>query len=175
MMSKKKGQYSWIRFQREVCRLKPTVWILWPAYLSQTRKMLLFWVILRLHFHLALSFIYTLYIYILVRKKKSIYAYWILIKNVIWGFFFLSFLGPHQKFSCQGLNLSYSCMPIPQPQQCQIWAMSVTHTTAHGYTRSLTHWAGPGIKAASSWILIEFIISESQWELLLMHFCLLQI
>ena len=77
-------------------------------------------------------------------------------------FFFLSFLGPHQKFSCQGLNLSYSCMPTPQPQQCQIWAMSVTHTTAHGYTRSLTHWARPGIKAASSWILIEFIISESQ-------------
>ena len=31
-----------------------------------------------------------------------------------------------------GLNRSYSCRPTPQPQQCQIWAISATYTRAHG-------------------------------------------
>ena len=35
--------------------------------------------------------------------------------------------------------------PMPQPQQCQIWASSVTYTTAHGNAGSLTHRARPGI------------------------------
>ena len=34
-----------------------------------------------------------------------------------------------------------------------------------GNTRSLTHWAGPGIKPTSSWILVGFITTEPQWEL----------
>ena len=29
--------------------------------------------------------------------------------------------------------------PMPQPQQCQIGATSVTYTTAHSNARSLTH------------------------------------
>ena len=33
---------------------------------------------------------------------------------------------------------------------------SVTYTTAHGNARSFTHWAGPGIKPASSWILVHY-------------------
>ena len=37
-----------------------------------------------------------------------------------------------------------------------IGAASVTYTTAHGNARSLTHWARPGIKPASSWILVRF-------------------
>ena len=45
----------------------------------------------------------------------------------------------------------------PQPQQCTIWAVSLTYTTAHGSTGSLTHWARPGIEHASSWMLIGFI------------------
>ena len=28
-------------------------------------------------------------------------------------------------------QISYSCQPTPQPQQCRIWATSVTYTTAH--------------------------------------------
>ena len=32
-------------------------------------------------------------------------------------------------------------------------------------TRFLTHWAGPGIKPASSWILVRFLTTEPQWEL----------
>ena len=42
-------------------------------------------------------------------------------------------------------------------QQHQIQAASVTYTTAHGYIRSLTHWARPGIKPATSWILVRFV------------------
>ena len=45
-----------------------------------------------------------------------------------------------------GLNQSYSFWPTPQPQQCQISSVSVTYTAAYHSTRSLTHWARPGIK-----------------------------
>ena len=38
-------------------------------------------------------------------------------------------------------------------------------TTAHGNTRSLTHWARPGIKPASSWILVRFISAVPHREL----------
>ena len=46
---------------------------------------------------------------------------------------------------------------MPEPQQCQIWAMSVTHTTAHSNAGSLTHWVKPRIKPATSWFLVRFI------------------
>ena len=39
---------------------------------------------------------------------------------------------------------------MPQPLQHWIWATSVTYITACGDTGSLTHWARPGIKPASS-------------------------
>ena len=42
-------------------------------------------------------------------------------------------------------------------QQCQIWATSVTYTTAHWNARSLTHWAGRRIKPATSWLLVRFV------------------
>ena len=42
--------------------------------------------------------------------------------------------------------------------------MSVTDTTAHGNTGSFTHGAKPGIKPASSWILVKFITAEPQGE-----------
>ena len=35
--------------------------------------------------------------------------------------------------------------------------MSVTCTTVHGNTRSLTHGARPGIKSSSSWILVRLV------------------
>ena len=40
-----------------------------------------------------------------------------------------------------------------------------TYTTAHSNTRSLTHLVRPGIKPASSWLLIGFVTTEPQWEL----------
>ena len=56
-----------------------------------------------------------------------------------------------------GLHHSH---PTPQPQQREIWAASVTYTTAYSNAGSLTHWARPGIKPASSWILFVFV---SHW------------
>ena len=50
-------------------------------------------------------------------------------------------------------------------QQCRIWAVSETYTTAHGNGRSLTHWARPGIELQSSWILVGFVTTEPQQEL----------
>ena len=61
---------------------------------------------------------------------------------------------------------SYSCQPIPQPQQCRIHTTSVTYTITHGNTRSLTHWARPGIEPVSSWMLVGFITAEPQQQLL---------
>ena len=53
---------------------------------------------------------------------------------------------------------------MPQPRQ--IWASSVTYTTAHGNAGSLTHWARPGIERASSWFLVGFVSTAPRRELL---------
>ena len=56
--------------------------------------------------------------------------------------------------------------PTPQPQQRQIWTVSATYTTVHGNTRSLTHWARPGLEPASSWMPVRFVPTEPRQELL---------
>ena len=78
-------------------------------------------------------------------------------------FFFLSFSGcTHStwRFPGQGSNQSCSCWPMPQPQQCQIWAMSVTYSTAHSNVGSLPQWVRPGMEPASSWLLIRCVSAE---------------
>ena len=65
----------------------------------------------------------------------------------------------------RGSNLSYGCWPTLQPQQHRIWAVSVTYTTAHSNIGSLTHWARPRFKPASSWMLVNFVSTEPQREL----------
>ena len=70
-----------------------------------------------------------------------------------------------QSFPGQGSNISSSCQPTPQPQQLRIQALSSTYTTAHGSTRSLTHWARPGIEPTTSWFLVRFVSAAPQWEL----------
>ena len=62
------------------------------------------------------------------------------LKTNFLSFFFL--LGPHPRHievPRLGVELGCSCQPTPQPQQCRIQAASVTYTTAHGNTESLTH------------------------------------
>ena len=54
---------------------------------------------------------------------------------------------------------------MPQPQQLGIWALSMTYTTAHNNAGSFTHWARPGIKLTSSWILVRFFTAEPWWEI----------
>ena len=65
----------------------------------------------------------------------------------------------------RGLNRSCSCRPTPQAQQCGTRAKSATYTTAHGNTRSLTHWTRPGIQPTTSWLLVGFISNAPWWEL----------
>ena len=81
-------------------------------------------------------------------------------------FFVLVILRPHlwyMKVPRLGVESeNYSCRTMPQPQQYEIWATSMTYITAHSNAGSLTHWARPGIEPASLWILVRFI---STWAL----------
>ena len=63
------------------------------------------------------------------------------------------------------LELLFWPTHTPQPQQRQIQATSATYTSAHGYTRSLTHWARSGIEPATSWFLVGFVFAAPQQEL----------
>ena len=82
------------------------------------------------------------------------------LKNFLFFSFFFFFGHAFGMWKCpgQGSNQSCSCRPTPKPQQHQIWAASVTYTTAQGNARSLTHWMRPGIKPVSSWMLVRFVI-----------------
>ena len=76
------------------------------------------------------------------------------------------------RFPGQGCNGSHCCQPTtPQPQQRRIRATSATYTTAQGNARSLTHQARPGIKPATSWILVEYVSTVPQRELFYLVFC----
>ena len=53
---------------------------------------------------------------------------------------FLSFLGPHlrhMEILRLGSNQSHNCQPTPQSQQGGIWAVSASHTIAHGNAGSI--------------------------------------
>ena len=65
-------------------------------------------------------------------------------------------LGPHlQHMEIPRLGVKSELQPTPQPQQRQIRATSATSAAAHDNAGSLSHWAGPRIGQASSWILVE--------------------
>ena len=84
-------------------------------------------------------------------------------------YLFILFSGPHSqhmevhRLGVKWSNRSYSYWPMPQPQQRQIRAESMTYTTAHGKARSLTHLARPGIEPATSSFLVRFI-SAVPWR-----------
>ena len=77
---------------------------------------------------------------------------------------FFLFLGPHLR-DMDVPRLGVESEPIPQPQQRQIQAASVTYITARGITGSLTCWARPGIETASSRLPVRFISTEPRREL----------
>ena len=90
--------------------------------------------------------------------------------NIVGGFFCLfvcfCFLGPHLQHTeipRLGSNQSHSCQPIPRPRPYGIRATSSTYATAQGRVGSLTHWARPGFKPASSWILVGFF---NRWAIM---------
>ena len=114
--------------------------------------------------------LFDIYIFSLVRcLLRSSAQFLIGLTILLMNFFCLFvFLGPHPwQMEVPRLRVNWSCShwPMPQPQQHQIWAMSVTFTTAHGNAWSLTHWGRPGIKSASSRMLVRFISTEPWWEL----------
>ena len=86
-----------------------------------------------------------------LRRWKSLFF--------LFFYFFLFRAAPaaHESSWARGSNWSYTWKPTPEPQQRQIWAASVTFTAAHGNSRSLTRWARPRVKPASSWILAGFL------------------
>ena len=47
----------------------------------------------------------------------------------------------------------------------RIQAASATYATAHSNSRSLAHWARPGIEPTSSWMLVRFVSTEPWQEL----------
>ena len=79
-------------------------------------------------------------------------------------FFFWSFFWGRThgiwRFPGSGSNWTRSRRPTPKPLPCEMRAASATYTTARGNTGSLTHWARPGSKPGSSWVLLRFISSE---------------
>ena len=74
---------------------------------------------------------------------------------IILFYFFLGTHPWHMKVPSLGVKLELH-LPI--------------YTTAHENARSLTHWAGPGIKHASSWLVGRFVTAKPQWELHLQLF-----
>ena len=67
-------------------------------------------------------------------------------------------------FPGEGLNHSCSC--LPSTQQHRIWATSAIYITAHSSAGSLTHWGRPGIRPASSWIVVRFVTTQPPLKLL---------
>ena len=78
-------------------------------------------------------------------------------------FFFLGLHLWHMKVPRLGSNQSYSCQCTPQLHR--IWAAPMTYITAHSNTRSLTHWVRPGIKPATSWLLVGLLHHEGNFLL----------
>ena len=86
--------------------------------------------------------------------------------TIIFSFCFLGLHLQHMEVPRLGSNQSCSYQITPQPQKHRIQAVSVIYTTGHGNVRSLTHWTRSGIKPTSSGILVKFISTEPQQELL---------
>ena len=82
---------------------------------------------------------------------------------LLFFFFFFGHTCSIWKLSGQGSNQNYG-------YRCQIQAVSATYTRVQGNAGSLTHWASPGIKPASSWILVGFVSTVPQQELLDLYF-----
>ena len=81
-----------------------------------------------------------------------------------WYFCFLGFGGTHlQHMEVPRLGVELE-LQLPQPLHLGIWVASETCTAAHGNAGPLIYSVGPGIKPSSSWIPVEFVTAEPQWE-----------
>ena len=80
-------------------------------------------------------------------------------------FFFFIFRAALVAYGSYQMRFNGSCSCQPTPHQCQVPALSATHT-AHSNIGSLTHWVRPWIEFTSSLILVGFVTAEPWWELL---------
>ena len=81
-------------------------------------------------------------------------------------FFFLGLHLQHMRVPRLGVESELQLLAYTTATATRIQATSSTYTTPHGNTGTLTNWARPWIKSASSWILVRLITAELQWELL---------
>ena len=111
--------------------------------------------------------ILILFLHIYVCVFVCVYIYMLLFYWLIdWLIVFLGPHSQHMEIPRLGLNWSYSCWPVPQPQQHTIQATSAIYTTAHSNAGSLTSWVRPGIQPVSLWMLVRFVYTEPWWQLL---------
>jgi len=89
-------------------------------------------------------------------------------------FFFLQLHLQHMEVLRLGVKLELQLRTTSQPQQCWIWATSVTYSICGSCsnTGSLTHWARPGIELASSQILCQVLnpLSHNRNSMMLSSF-----
>ena len=117
-----------------------------------------------IHFKCFLKKMYVFFLHLLMVVKK----YWRISSTFIlfYFYFFLFWASPTAHGGSQargwigataaGLHHSHNSGSEPRLQ----------HTTAHGNTGSLTHWARPGIEPTTPWFPVRFLSSVPQWELL---------
>ena len=90
-------------------------------------------------------------------------------------FFFSSFLGPylqHMEVPRQRVKLELQLLAYATAIAMQDPSCICDLPAACSNSGSLNHWSRPGIKCTSSWIIVEFIVVEPQWELPSLHlFC----
>ena len=97
------------------------------------------------------------------------WSMWNLVFFPFFFFFFFGFLGLHPwhiEVSRLGVELELQLPIYTTATAMPDLRHVVTYTIADGNTRSLTHWARPGIEPVSSWILVRFVFAEPQQELL---------
>ena len=94
------------------------------------------------------------------RIKYLLFFNFLILLLLLLLFLSFDFLVPylqHMKVPRLGVKSKLQLPAYTIAKAMQIWATSVTYTTVHGNAGSLTHWARPGIKRVSSWILVRFV------------------
>ena len=78
-------------------------------------------------------------------------------------------MGPHLKHMEAlrlGVELELHLLACTTATQGPSQPLLQLNTAAHGNTASLSHWASPGIKPASSWIIVGFVTNYYPWNCL---------
>ena len=87
------------------------------------------------------------------KKKRAAHMHFWYRKRFFWFFFvFLLF---------RAIPAAYG---VSQARG-RIGATAACLRQSHSNTRSLTHWASPGIERTISWLLVGFVSAAPQWEL----------